>query len=148
MGIPVLIGIGPSSGTYTASPTANRIGVYMSGGKGNSGNGNSCEFGFVSGGEGGSGGFGFFNKPIAAPFSQPYSVGGAAGNTTMANVGTVNAGNNGNNANMCSQGGNNGTAGSAPLASLDLGPVSPGITGGTFVIQGNSKLTVFENTGT
>jgi hypothetical protein len=148
MGIPVLLSVGPASGTYTASPTANRIGVYMSGGKGNQPGGTNCEFGPIYGGEGGSGGFGFFNKPIAAPFSQPYSVGGAAGNTTMANVGTVNAGNNGNANNMCSQSGNPGSAGSAPGASLDLGPVSPGTTAGTFVIQGNSKLAVFENTGT
>jgi hypothetical protein len=53
---------------------------------------------------GGSGGAGFYNKPITQPFSQPYSIGGggasapgcanagAGGNTTIANVGTVNGG--------------------------------------------------------
>jgi hypothetical protein len=34
MGIPTLVRTGPSSGTYTASPTANRIGVYLYGGGG------------------------------------------------------------------------------------------------------------------
>jgi len=148
MGIPVLIALGPSSGTYTASPTANRIGVYMTGGRGTTPMCTGCESGSVCGGTGGSGGFGFFNKPISAPFSQPYSVGGTAGNTTMTNVGTVNSGNAGNSFNMCTSGGNPGSAGTAPGASLDLGPLAPGTSEGTFVIQGNSKLAVFENTGT
>jgi hypothetical protein len=34
MGIPTLLLAGPASGTYTASPTANRIGVYMFAGGG------------------------------------------------------------------------------------------------------------------
>jgi hypothetical protein len=100
MGIPVFSGGGPASGTYTASPTANRIGVYMWAGAGGGGTGR----------EGGSGGFGFFNKPITQPFSQPYSVGGggnyggngpapSGGATTIANVGTVNAGNGAPNSN-------------------------------------------------
>jgi hypothetical protein len=120
----------------------------MSGGQGNTPMCTGCETGDRCGGTGGSGGFGFFNKPITAPFSQPYSVGGTAGNTTMTNVGTVNSGNAGNSFNMCTSPGNPGSAGNAPGASLNLGPVSPGITAGTFVIQGNSKLAVFENTGT
>jgi len=92
MGIMTLSTQGPASGTYTAAPTANRIGVYMWAGGGGGGYG------------GGQGGYGFYNKPITQPFSQPYSV-GAAGNgapsqggnaggaTTIANVGTTNAGN-------------------------------------------------------
>lgn len=93
MGIPNLMVTGPTSGTYTATPTANRLGVYMYAGGGGARIPQS----------GGNGGGGFYNKPITQPFSQPYSVGGggttnqcaaanAGGNTTMANVGTVNGG--------------------------------------------------------
>jgi hypothetical protein len=94
MGIPTLMVAGPASGTYTAAPTANRIGVYMyAGGSGGRRIPNASP--------GSPGGGGFYNKPITQPFSQPYSVGaggttgnnpGAGGNTTMANVGTVNGG--------------------------------------------------------
>jgi len=94
MGILTLAAEGPASGTYTASPTATRIGVYMwAGGGGSTPAANPA----------GVGGYGFYNKPIAQPFSQPYSVGGsgnitpgtgnAGGATTVANVGTVNGGN-------------------------------------------------------
>ena len=96
MGIPTLMVAGPASGTYTASPTANRIGVYMyAGGSGGARNAPNAVPGAPGGG-------GFYNKPITPPFSQPYSVGGggttgntpgAGGNTTIANVGTVNGGN-------------------------------------------------------
>ena len=98
MGIPTLMVAGPASGTFTANPSANRIGVYMyAGGGGASSTGSS----------GGTGGGGFYNKPLTQPFSQPYSVGAggnfagpanqngggnAGGNTTMTNVGTVNGG--------------------------------------------------------
>jgi hypothetical protein len=94
MGIPVVLSAGPASGTYTASPSTNRIGVYMFAGGG----------GHVSQASGGNGGYGFYNKPITQPFSQPYSVGGggnstsmsgganAGGATTVTNVGTVNGG--------------------------------------------------------
>jgi len=96
MGIPTLMVYGPASGTYTAAPTANRIGVYLYGG--------------ASGGRatpvaspGSNGGGGFWNKPITQPFSQPYSVGGggnfspmaspgAGGATNITNVGTANGG--------------------------------------------------------
>jgi hypothetical protein len=92
MGIPTLITQGPASGTYTAAAGASRIGVYMwAGGGGGSNNGAT----------GGNGGFGFYNKPITQPFSQPYAIGGAGtgpggsgagGATNVANVGTVNGG--------------------------------------------------------
>ena len=98
MGIPTLMVQGPGSGTYTAGPTTNRIGVYMYAGGGGGSQG-CCQPQKT----GGNGGAGFYNKPITQPFSQPYSVGGAGnnnpsgtggsgGNTTMANVGTVNGG--------------------------------------------------------
>ena len=93
MGIPTLEVYGPSSGTYTATPTASRLGVYMWAGGGAGSN---------TGQTGGNGGYGFYNKVITQPFSQPYSVGaggnwpGGAGNaggaTNFTNVGTVNGG--------------------------------------------------------
>jgi hypothetical protein len=157
MEVPVLYSVGPASGTFTASPTANRIGVYMVGGGGASGTGDG---GCRAGGTGGNGGFGFYNKPIVQPFSQPYSVGGSAGNTTIANVGTVNAGNRGGNY-IANGPGNPGNAGSAPLASLTYpdnnfiigSPYGNGGTGSTGVPQGPfpgnpGVLVVFANTGT
>jgi hypothetical protein len=105
MGIPTLIVAGPASGTFTASPTTNRLGVYLyAGGGGLGGAGNKT---------GGNGGGGFYNKPITQPFSQPYSVGGGGGNTTLANVGTVNAGN-------AASPNVNGNAGTQPGASLSI----------------------------
>lgn len=111
---PVLIAGGPSSGTYTASPTANRIGVYMWAG-GGGGNNYNPNVGFPQGGNGGGG---YYSKPITQPFSAPYSVGAGAPNsgqsgspTTMTNVGTVNAGSGApNNANA--------SPGNAPGANL------------------------------
>jgi hypothetical protein len=129
MGIPLVAVSGPASGIVTASPTANRLGCYLyAGGGGSSGGGWNAAPG--AGAPGGAGGFGFYNKPITQPFSQPYSVGGAGnagggsgtspgaygaaggagGNTTIANVGTVNAGNGGNQATA-------GNAGNQPGAS-------------------------------
>ena len=100
-GVLTLMADGPSSGTYTASPTANRIMVYMYAGGGGGFLGPCCS----PPGGGGNGGAGFYNKPIAQPFSQPYSVGAggnhnansgnAGGSTTIANVGTVNGGSGG-----------------------------------------------------
>jgi len=165
MGILTLATSGPSSGTYTASPTANRLAVYMWAGAG----------GASINRAGGSGGYGFYNKPITQPFSQPYSVGGggnyagnspapAGGNTTMANVGTVNAGNGATSSNP-------GNPGNAPGATLvgDRGQIMSvsQIVGyptmcGTTQYTGTSGwgagtaygagtpgfLAVFENTGT
>ena len=119
MGIPTLMAAGPTSGTYTASPNANRIGVYMYAG------GGGGAIGPLGGFNGGAGGGGFYNKPITQPFSQPYSVGAggtsnvggpggsAGGNTTMANVGTVNGGG-GSPANT------NGSAGNQPGSNLTV----------------------------
>jgi hypothetical protein len=154
MGIPTRYSVGPSSGTHTASPTANRMGVYMYAGGGGGG-----PFG---GGSGAGGGFGFYNKPITQPFSQPFSVGGgggtpgAGGATNFTNVGTVNGG-----------GGAGGAAGNAPGASLTY-PVRAFVVGSNFGAAGSGGsppvsemapgnpgqagtggvLVVFENTGT
>jgi hypothetical protein len=175
MGIPTLMAAGPSSGTYTAAPTANRIGVYLYAGGGGGANGP------VGGQSGGAGGGGFYNKPITQPFSQPYSVGGggtsnqggpggtAGGNTTMANVGTVNGG-------AAGPGNASGSPGNQPGASLTVpvdfragGPTGTGLIGGGVAVSsgwgapgGSSSaefgqytlpgragaIIVFENTGT
>jgi hypothetical protein len=161
--VPVLAVQGPASGTFTASPTANRLGVYMVAGGGSGGTSP-----FV-GGPGGSGGFGFYNKPITQPFSQPYAVGGggpgggysngtAGGSTNIANVGTVNAGAGGS-------GNSTGASGNAPGATNTYGyrsvlvgfcagaggagAVNPGMCGvSTPTRSGNQgALVVFDNTG-
>jgi hypothetical protein len=164
MGIPTLMATSP--GTYTATPSASRIGVYMYAGGGASGH---------NGGPGALGGGGFYNVPIVQPFSQPYSVGSggnapagnpgnAGGNTTLVNVGTVNGG-----------GGTGGNAGNQPGASLTVpldfrgGPIEPSGTQNNIQIrygwgafgktstpqdpnygqQGSSgAIIIFENTGT
>ena len=182
MEIPVLYALGPTSGTYTANPAANRSGVYLYAGGGGGGGGGS---GGGSGGTGGTGGFGFYNKPVSQPFSQPFSVGGgggggglpspigapgnSGGNTTIANIGTVNGGGGGGGGSHVS--GNPGPSGSAPSASLtypirafivgaDYGLSGNGGGGGSFIQEnppvnpnpGNSGsggvIVVFENTGT
>ena len=103
--IPNLTVQGPGSGTYTATPGASRLGVYMWAGGGGGGGRQANNFG-PAGGQGGYGGFGFYNKPITQPYSQPYAVGtfgnsgsnngggagNAGGNTTFTDVGTVNSG--------------------------------------------------------
>ena len=167
MEIPTRYSVGPTSGTHTASPTATRLGVYMIAGGGGGGLRGPAP---VAGPGGGNSGFGFYNKPITQPFSQPFSVGGgggvpaSGGNTTMANVGTVNGG----------AGGPSATAGNAPGASLTY-PIRQFIVGtqtnfgigGTAGNPGNPTdpesapnrgnpgnagqagvLVVFENTGT
>jgi len=131
MGIPTLYVQGPASGTFTASPTTNRLAVWMYAG----GGGSAPQVPGGLGGQtlrGGDGAFGFYNKPITQPFSQPYSVGGggtgpgpggspanAGGNTTIANVGTVNGGNGANKSNPGA--GSAGTDGTAPGATLTPG---------------------------
>jgi hypothetical protein len=168
--IPTQTTAGPASGTYTATPTANRLAVYMFAGGGGGGGGVNCQ----SGGPGGVGGYGFYNKPIAQPFAQPYAVGGpgnganwpgaggAGGNTTIANVGTVNGGSGGNQAGFSSPG-STGAAGNAPGAALvpfrrafvvgdTFGTGGSGINPNNGPGQGTvgvtGALVVFENTGT
>jgi len=142
--IPTLIQVGPNSGTHTASPAANRLAIYMWAGQGPPGPpGMDGEFPV---GQGGTGGYGFYNKPITQPFSQPYAVGGPGGNTTMTNVGTVNTGNSGN-----TNPSTNGSPGTAPGASLNwpilvrsiYGPTNQPTAGG-----GAGQIIIYENTGT
>jgi hypothetical protein len=160
MGIPTRFTVGPSSGIHTAAPTANRMGVYMIAGGGGGAPGDT------GGSSGGVGGFGFFNKPITQPFSQPFAIGaggntsGSGGATNFTNVGTVNAG-------TGSPNNTPGTAGNAPGASLTY-PTRDFVVGGDFGAAGNKGnnsvpemagagsgnagsggvLVIFENTGT
>lgn len=163
MGIPTRFTAGPSTGTHTASPSSNRLGLYMIAGGGGQGGGQ--HYG-NSGGSGGQGGFGFFNKPITQPFAQPFSVGGAGsvggfqpsgqgagspggagGATSFTNVGTVNAGNGGNGAAGFAPG-NPGSAGNAPGASLTY-PTASFQVGGSFGANTTpGALVIFENNGT
>jgi hypothetical protein len=168
MGIPTLMVEGSATGTYTAAPTANRIGVFMYGGGGQA---EAFMCGARNtGGTGGDGGYGFYNKPLTRPFSQPYSIGGggnlgnpntsgmaggpghAGGQTTIANVGTVNGGGGGGGANR-PMGGNAGSAGSAPGASLAF-PTRNFILGTQTGLGGSGgggqagALVIFENSGT
>jgi hypothetical protein len=172
MGIPTTYTVGPASGTYTASPTTNRLGVYMYAGGGGAGGANNSDS-RSPGGTGGGSGFGFYNKPITQPFAQPYSVGAggnagpegggggaypagnAGGATTIANVGTVNGGAGGNGSSGGVPG-NTGAAGNAPAASLTY-PTRSFVVGGSFGTGGaggntspgtGGVLVVFENNGT
>ena len=156
MGIPTLYSVGPSSGTYTASPNANRIGVYMYGGGGAGGPVGPYVDGSAIGGNGGGGGMGFFNKPITQPFSEPYAVGGGSGNTNITNVGTANAGNAGST--FPGPPGNTGNAPGSNLtwpnagrgfgAGASFGNGGSGQPGGPGTPGNPGVLVVFENTGT
>lgn len=68
---------GPASGTFTAAPGTTRLRIYMQGGGG--GSGGKQQTGPGRGGGGGNGGIGYFDIPISAPYSVPYSI-GAIGN--------------------------------------------------------------------
>jgi len=125
---PTFVASGPASGTYTASPTANRVAAYMIAG-GGGGGGASAR----SGGNGGTGGFGFFSSPITQPYSKAYAIGaagnsgpggsggnttgGSGGNTSITNYATVNGGGGGNSGNPGSSG-NAGADGTAPGAAF------------------------------
>ena len=174
MGIPTRFSLGPTSGTHTASPTANRMGVYLYAGGGGGGGGRFEPTG-SNGGTGGGGGFGFYNKPITQPFAQPFAVGapgnpgtggtggagGAGGVTNFTNVGSVNAGNGGNGGTVPGTGGNPGSSGTQPGASFTY-PARTFVVGANYGeggsrgdANGNSGaaggaglIAIFENTGT
>jgi hypothetical protein len=166
--IPTLNNTGPSSGTFTAGPSTNRLAVYLYAGGGAGGRGSTAPMTDgtvpISAASGGVGGYGFYNKPISQPFSQPYSVGAggngggnsgnAGGNTTMANVGTVNGGGGSNIAPS-----NTGSSGTAPGATLvgqrglvvggNWGLGGAGGSGPSFGSPGTpGVIAVFENNGT
>ena len=70
---------GPASGTFTAAPATTRLRVYMQGGGGGTGGRSNNNYGTARPGAGGNGGIGYFDIPISAPYSVPFSV-GAIGN--------------------------------------------------------------------
>ena len=154
--VPVQTTAGPASGTYTASANANRIGVYLYAGGGGNGRGNTHCCSYTTGG--GGGGYGFYNKPIVAPFSQPYAVGAAGhsnppasnsagnagGTTSIANVGNTNGGNGGGGGYLAGPG-NSGNAVGASLTAPNRGFVV-GAEFGAATAPG--YLAIFENTGT
>ena len=75
-----LVQKGPASGTYTAASATTRLKIYMQGGGGGTGGRTTPSFPSSSRpGKGGNGGIGFFDIPISAPYSVPFSV-GAIGN--------------------------------------------------------------------
>jgi len=133
--VPTIMQAGPVSGTYTANVNANRLAVYMWGAGGGGGGGNWAS---NSAGTGGAGGYGFYNAPVAKPFSAPYQIGagGNSGNnsqggrgtsgsgnagtpTFVTNVGTVNSGNGGSGIGFgVSNPVPSGTAGTAPGATF------------------------------
>jgi hypothetical protein len=159
MGVPTRFSVGPTSGTHTASPTANFGVAYMAAGGGGGGGGSGCG----PGRPGGAGGFGMYAFPISQPFSQPFSVGGgggggglfvggnAGGNTNLTNVGTTNAGGGGPAFNP-----NPGSQGSQPGATLTY-PTRSFVVGDNFGASGSGGnsgsggtqgvLAIFENTG-
>jgi len=67
----IVYATGPTSGTYTANPAANKAQVYLSGAGG--GGGGS---GYRDGGSGGSGGYGLFTVSVTGGTGYPYSLGG------------------------------------------------------------------------
>jgi len=108
---------GPSSGTFTAGPTATYIGTYISAGGGGGAQGG----GPTPGRTGGEGGYGYFGASVTAPFSQPYAVGAGAnvwangGASTLATVATCTGGQSGENDDPTG-----GADGAAPGALCDL----------------------------
>jgi len=94
---------GPTSGTFTANPTATKIAIYAIGAGGAYRGANNQV-------PGAAGGFGYWSVPVAAPFSAPYSI-GAGGNagpnlvansggaTNLTNIGTANGGAGGSGSN-------------------------------------------------
>jgi hypothetical protein len=151
MGVPTLFSKGPASGTYTANPAATRIGAYIIAGGGNPGSPamGFMESGIAPGGGGSFGGFGFYNKSITQPYSQPYAAGGSGGNSFITDVGTAVAGNPGNPAPTPGPG-NPGNPGTAPGATIAVPTTArPFVVGSPSGDAGQSGIiVVFENIGT
>jgi hypothetical protein len=168
--IPTQVFTGPASGTFTASPTANRLSVFAYGARGGTGGSNNQQG--TAGGEGGLGGVGYYNVPISQPYSQPYSVGtiGNTGNNAVStqNAGAGNAGGNavlgpggsiftanggnggnGGGGNFPYPNGNQGTTGSvSPAGSLNITNIRNFVTGAGLADSGPAKIVIFENIGT
>jgi hypothetical protein len=154
---PVLIVQGPSTGTYTANAASNYAGAYAFSGGGGGGGGAGTPTGARPGGDGGTGGFGYFGFSTTAPYSQPYSIGGAgnAGNGGVTAGGAGNAG----GATTLGPGGsiittnggaggpgnaiNAGANGNAPGANFTYPiPTRQLVIGGTYSTKGNKGIGV------
>jgi hypothetical protein len=105
---------GPTSGTFTANPTATKIAIYAIGAGGAYRGSPQIS--------GAAGGFGYWSVPVAAPFSAPYSIGAggnsgpntvanSGGNTNLTNIGTANGG---------AGGSGGGATGNTPGANVNL----------------------------
>jgi hypothetical protein len=166
--VPTRFTNGPTSGTHTASPAANRLSVYLYGGAGGGQGGSRNAPGGTSTG---SGGFGYFNVPIVQPYAVPFSVGGGGGggggNLNPAGGAGGAGGTTTFDTNLAANGGNGapgGNPGTSPLATLvppnitfvtgktsqggaggGAGGDGQGDTGGTGAV---GSLVVFENIGT
>jgi hypothetical protein len=118
--------------TFTAQPTTTNLALYLVGAGGSGAAGPSNE------GNGGPGGFGYFSIPIAAPYSQPYTVGG--GGASRSTYGGGNSGESttfgspivatatGGSGGPTTNGSVVGASGTAPGATVDLSiAVTPGI---------------------
>ena len=117
MEIPTLFAVGPSSGTYTIAPSTTEILAYSYGG-------------------GPSGGFGAYKINVAAPYSQPYSVGGSGSATRLGPAPAPVLITNG------------GPAGTAPGATFTY-PTRSFVVGTDFGSSpAEGALVIFENSGT
>ena len=124
---------GPASGTLTASASSTELLIYAASG-GGGGGGAAPRTNSNNGGSGGEGLFGYYEAPISAPFSQPWSVGGggtagAPGNYTggnggvggtvsLTNIFNINGGNGGQGGQIYNPNGAPGNVGSASATSL------------------------------
>jgi len=108
---------GPSSGTYTANPNANKAQIYLAGGGG--GGGGS---GYRNGGTGGAGGYGLYTVSVSGGTAYPYSL-GSGGNGGSGSNNSGNTGNSGNGSNVTNLAVANGGSGG--------GGGQPGSSGGT-----------------
>jgi len=132
----LIIGDGPASGTFTPPAGTDSLTAIMSSGGGGTGAGGPSK----TSGNAGDGLTVLATGAVAAPFSQPYSIGGggnagnwpsgsggAGGATSIANFATVNGGNGSSHAqNSPSSPGNPGTS-SGPAA---INPLPLGFNGG------------------
>jgi hypothetical protein len=124
---------GPASGVLTADAASTELLIYAASG-GGGGGGAAPRTNANNGGSGGEGLFGYYEAPISAPFSQPWSVGGAGtagtpGNYTGGNGGTggtvsltnifnINGGNGGQGGQIYNPNGAPGNIGSASATHL------------------------------
>ena len=124
---------GPASGTATADAASTELLIYAASG-GGGGGGAAPRHNPNNGGSGGQGIFGYYEAPISAPFSQPWSVGGAGsagnpgnytggpggagGTVSLTNIFNINGGNGGQGGQIYNPNGAPGNIGSASATHL------------------------------